>query len=86
MTYKRILKERKEENDKNTEFKVERITGKGKEIITESVDNIITNIESGVYKYYIDDSKIEIIDDKPKYLRSSSNDNKSDNIDNLPKY
>jgi len=90
--YERKLKERKEKDGKNIEFKVERnvaINNKTeKEIIKETVEKIITNIESNDYTYYVGNSKtlIEVVKANPKYLRSVLNESEGDNIDNLPTY
>lgn len=90
--YVRRLKERKEKDGKNIEFKVERTIKKNgkdeKEIIKETETEIINNINSGDYTYYVGTSNtiVEVVDDEPKYLRSSLNESKGDNIDSLPTY
>lgn len=88
----RRLKEKKEVDGKNIEFKVERTITKDTkivtEIITESESSIITNIESKDYTYYVGNSEtlVEVVNDNPKYIRSVLNESKGDNIDSLPTY
>lgn len=83
--YTRKLKERKEKDGKNIEFKVERNIEKGKDIIKRSTQDIIKDINSGNYDYYVSETKtkVHVVED---YLRSSMNESNSDNIDNLPTY
>ena len=85
----RRLKERKEEDGANIEFKVQRTLENKTKVIKETTEKIVENIESGDYKYLVDDSKteVEVVDgDSGKYLRSKPNDDKTDNIDDLPTY
>jgi len=89
--YTRRLKERKEKDGKNIEFKVECNTvlplglKKGKKIIKRSTQDIIKDINSGNYDYYVSETKtkVHVVGD---YLRSSMNESNSDNIDSLPIY
>ena len=84
--YQRTLKERKEVDGNNIEFKVERNVVNEKFII-ESEETIIKNIESGDFDYYVGKSTlVEVVDSDPKYIRSSLNESTSDNINDLPTY
>lgn len=84
--FERILKGRKEKDGKDIEFKVEKTISN--DIIKETTEKIISNIESNNYVYYVGNPKtlVEVVNDNPKYLRSMLNESKSDNIDNLPIY
>jgi len=82
----RILIKRKEKDGKNVEFHYE--NSEDGKVYSVTIENIVKYINNKTYVFHTKDKDgtLVLVNVVSDYIKSPSNDGKSDNVDSLPTY